>query len=259
MKVYDRDVDKSPNYGDTQVPLYIVMHATAGGFQSAYNWLRNPSAKRLVNGVWVDARVSAQWLIDKTGDSYNLVPEHLQAWHAGISRWEGRPYLNGFSVGYELVNDNTGNDPYPAEQYLAALELVAASCKRWHIPATRNKIVAHYEISPGRKNDPRAFPMDKFVKDVYALVNRAPAPAPQPFTQYVVTPSNGLKIRTAPNTKAKTKVVATLPRGEVVTVDKILTRDNKPDCEEVVTGDSRWAHLADGRGFVYFRYLNPVG
>ena len=258
MNILDRPQDKSPNYGPAlRVCDYLVMHATASGFQSAYDWLRNPNATRLVYGESVDARVSAHYLIDKPGTIYHLVDEGQQAWHAGLSRWHGTPYLNRCAIGIELVNLNDGVDPYPSAQYQAALELAKAICQRHAIPIDRQHILAHYEISPGRKTDPRGFPMDKFVRDVYALVYRTAPIVPVDVVEwYMVTPSNGIRIRTAPNTTST--IVATLARGTRVAVDELLTQATKRDCEEVVRGDSRWLHLADGRGFVYARYMQRV-
>jgi hypothetical protein len=252
MILFDRPQDRSPNHGGPITPLYVVLHATASEFDSAYGWLRN--------GNVGPNRVSAHYIADRIGRVFCLVPEGLEAWHAGISKWEGYAYLNRHSIGIEMVNLNNGRDPYPAAQYLAVLELVTGICRRWSIPATRNRIVAHYDISPGRKTDPAGFPMEKFVADVYATLSGGQLPPPPPppeAQQYIVTPSNGVKIRQAPNTAAQT--VAMLPRGERVRVGKVLTKADKADCEEVVEGDSRWAWLADGRGFVYFRYLTKVG
>lgn len=255
--LFNRPQDLSPNHGGAIPPeklKYIVMHATASEFPSAYSWLRNPHAG--------DKRVSANYIVDRPGNIYLLVPEGLIAWHAGVSKWEGVAFLNDDSVGIELVNLNTGRDPYPAAQYMASVQLVAGICRRHGIPAQRNRIVCHYDISPGRKTDPAGFPIDKFVRDVFiTLHGSAPNPAPvAPEAQeYIVTPSAGLKVRTTPHTGKGSEVVKVLAKGSRVQVGAVLTKAEKSDCEEVIKGDSRWAWLADGSGFAYFRYLSKIG
>ena len=41
------------------------------------------------------AKVSAHYLIEEDGSVVQLVPEERQAWHAGVSHWQGRARLNG--------------------------------------------------------------------------------------------------------------------------------------------------------------------
>lgn len=146
---------RSPNHHARSKPvLGLVLHATAGSFASALSWLINPVA-----------RVSAHYLIDKDGRTLQLVPEERAAWHAGKSAWPSLPQvegsLNDCTIGIELANLNTGRDPYPEAQYAACLHLSRQIVARHQI-AARN-IVRHLDISPGRKNDPRGFPWDRFL------------------------------------------------------------------------------------------------
>jgi N-acetylmuramoyl-L-alanine amidase len=57
----------------------IVLHATVGSARSALAWLTNPAA-----------RVSAHYLIDKSGHIYQLVADEYCAWHAGRASWHGQ-------------------------------------------------------------------------------------------------------------------------------------------------------------------------
>jgi AmpD protein len=96
-------------------------------------------------------RVSAHCLIRRDGELVQYVPFGARAWHAGISRWEGREACNDFSIGIEL--EGTDELPYSDVQYevLAGLSRTISR----HYPAiTAQRIVGHCDIAPGRKTDP---------------------------------------------------------------------------------------------------------
>lgn len=97
----------------------IVLHATVGSARSALAWLTNPAA-----------RVSAHYLIDKTGRVYQLVADEEAAWHAGRAEWKGQTAINEISLGIELENANDGRDPYPAPQITAVLSLLREKVER---------------------------------------------------------------------------------------------------------------------------------
>ena len=139
----------------------VVMHATAG--KNSYEWLRQ-------GGHLTDPkqRVSCHYLISKTGEVWQFVREGDTAWHAGPSKWRGLEYagsLNACSIGIELENLNNGKDPYPKAQIDAAIVLTRDIVQRRNIRL--EYLVRHLDISPGRKNDPVAFPWSAFVADVY--------------------------------------------------------------------------------------------
>lgn len=128
----------------------VVIHATAtSGLDSPKEWLCNPNSK-----------VSAHYLIGRTGVILHLVHESNVAWHAGDSEWRGQSGVNRFSVGIELVNSNDGQMEYPNDQLAAAAELVRAICADHGIKP--QDVVGHADIAPGRKTDPAAFPWDDF-------------------------------------------------------------------------------------------------
>lgn len=122
----------------------VVIHATATpSLASPLNWLCNPASK-----------VSAHYLIDLDGTTYHLVLDEHVAWHAGVSSWKGRPNVNAFSVGIELVGMNNGA-PYPREQVFSCARL----CK--YLQGAHGiqdgDFVSHAMVAPGRKNDPLGF------------------------------------------------------------------------------------------------------
>ena len=95
-------------------------------------------------------RVSAHFLLRRSGEVVQFVPIHLRAWHAGVSRWRGRARCNDFSLGIEL--EGVDDDEFDARQYAALGALVRAL--RVALPI--REVAAHSDIAPGRKADPGA-------------------------------------------------------------------------------------------------------
>jgi AmpD protein len=96
-------------------------------------------------------KVASHLLIDRQGVITQFVPFHHRAWHAGISSFQGRNECNDFSIGIEL--EGTDDIPYEKIQYQRLAEVIIAL--RSVYPAiTRERIVGHSDIAPGRKTDP---------------------------------------------------------------------------------------------------------
>ena len=86
---------------------------------------------------------------------YQLVDENQRAWHAGISQWCGRTYLNANSIGIELVNEGPNGAlwaPYPPSQIKVLAALLQDIIKRHRIKSVN--IVGHSDVAPQRKIDP---------------------------------------------------------------------------------------------------------
>lgn len=110
-----------------------------------------------------DSRASAHATVDRGGTVYLHVNEAAKAWHAGRSSLWGVEDLNAISLGYELVD--ASEDPYPAVQIEALVELVADACVRYRA-ILLNRIVGHEHIATpyGRKTDPGPdFPWRSFL------------------------------------------------------------------------------------------------
>jgi AmpD protein len=96
-------------------------------------------------------KVSAHLLIKRDGDMVQFVPFNQRAWHAGVSEFEGQSNCNDFSIGIEL--EGADDVPYTQQQYQALAQV--AECLLNHYPQiTKNRIVGHDQIAPGRKTDP---------------------------------------------------------------------------------------------------------
>ena len=98
-----------------------------------------------------DVRVSAHFLIERTGRMVQFVPVGQRAWHAGVSRWCGREACNDFSIGIEL--EGCDELPFTDAQYAALADLL--DDLREVIPGLGpEQLTGHSDIAPGRKTDP---------------------------------------------------------------------------------------------------------
>lgn len=168
----------------------IVMHATVGGLKSSLSWLCSPKS-----------RVSTGYLISKTGTIYQLVDDERAAWHAGAARWQEQTAINELSIGVELVNANSGIDPYPSAQFEAAVELVRGLIDRYHIDPSN--VVRHLTIAipRGRKNDPNGFAWSLFRARIALSAGH-----------YRVKPNTAAYVRTGPYQNKP--IVTTLRAGD---------------------------------------------
>lgn len=93
-------------------------------------------------------RVSAHFLIRRTGELLQFVPCTKRAWHAGVSSWCGRSGCNDFSIGIEL--EGADDVPYTDAQYRVLAELARTLQTAYPIA----DIAGHCDIAPARKTDP---------------------------------------------------------------------------------------------------------
>ena len=105
-------------------------------------------------------RVSSHLLINREGELTQYVPFIKRAWHAGVSSFCGREQCNDFAVGIELEGGD--DEAYSAAQYKTLAEVTDILCQRWK-KITKDRIVGHNDIAPGRKTDPGP----AFDKDYY--------------------------------------------------------------------------------------------
>jgi N-acetylmuramoyl-L-alanine amidase len=101
-----------------------------------------------------EAKVSAHYLIDEDGTTWQMVEENQRAWHAGFSHWSGAANINDSSIGIEIVNPGHefGYRAFPEEQMTAVEELLAQILERHRVSPER--VVGHSDIAPARKQDP---------------------------------------------------------------------------------------------------------
>ncbi len=138
----------------------IVIHSTANSsLPGVIDWFNNPNSQ-----------VSAHYTIGKDGKIVQHVKDSDRAWHAGQSVWKGRNSVNDFAIGIELVNLNNGQDPYPEAQHQANVVLCAYLCYTYNIQV--DDIMGHLDIAlpPGRKSDPRGYDLNRFRREVAAIL-----------------------------------------------------------------------------------------
>jgi N-acetyl-anhydromuramoyl-L-alanine amidase len=93
-------------------------------------------------------RVSAHFLIPRTGELIQLVSCQRRAWHSGVSSWKGRERCNDYSIGVEL--EGCDDQPFEDAQYIRLVDLIETLRTSYPIDI----VVGHSDISPGRKTDP---------------------------------------------------------------------------------------------------------
>ncbi len=153
----------SPNFNarpDGEVVNLLVIHNISlppGEFGNHYidqlfcnelDSTAHPSFERL---NLKDLKVSAHFLIDRTGTVTQYVPITERAWHAGVSKWNGRENCGDFSIGIEL--EGTDEIPYTDAQYLE-LALLTKRLIQYFPAISIDRIVGHSDIAPERKSDP---------------------------------------------------------------------------------------------------------
>jgi len=98
----------------------------------------------------IGMRVSAHFLIRRSGELLQFVPCVKRAWHAGASSWRGRSRCNDYSIGIEL--EGADELPYADAQYRVLAELARALRSSYPIA----DVAGHCDVAPGRKTDPGA-------------------------------------------------------------------------------------------------------
>ncbi len=134
--------DERPG-GPADIDMLILHYTGMQTAQAAIDRLRDPVAK-----------VSSHYVVDEDGTIFRLVPEHLRAFHAGISHWRGRHTLNGACIGIEIVNPGHewGYRPFPAAQMDAVKSLCLEIIGRH--PILPRHVIGHSDVAPNRKQDP---------------------------------------------------------------------------------------------------------
>lgn len=95
-------------------------------------------------------KVSAHFVIRRSGRTLQFVSCDARAWHAGVSRWRGRDNCNDWSIGIEL--EGLEGHAFEDAQYEALSSLSAAIAQAYPV----QHIAGHEHIAPGRKQDPGA-------------------------------------------------------------------------------------------------------
>ena len=146
---------KSDNYDQRKfdISLVIIHFTETKTFTDALNLLTSKEKK-----------VSCHYLIDKSGDIFNLVDLDKRAWHAGESMWGNYDDINSRSVGIEIVNSGEIiKENYTSKQLVSLSHLLIKLLKEYNI----ENVLGHSDIAPTRKIDPGVhFPWQKIYKNL---------------------------------------------------------------------------------------------
>ncbi len=96
-------------------------------------------------------RVSAHFVVGRSGHITQFVPVSQRAWHAGISSWQGVENCNDYSIGIEIIGDE--DTLFTAAQYRETARLCRMLMQQFP-DITVERIVGHQHVAPGRKWDP---------------------------------------------------------------------------------------------------------
>lgn len=99
-------------------------------------------------------KVSAHFYITRQGELIQYVSTLHRAWHAGESSFQGRAACNDYSIGIELAGSDY--EEFTPVQYQVLANLVRC-IQNGYQAITRDRIVGHSDIAPGRKTDPGKF------------------------------------------------------------------------------------------------------
>lgn len=213
----------------------IVIHYTAGPYQSSLNTLVNPKVK-----------ASAHVLIDRDGSITQLIPFNEIAWHAGESSYGGRTGYNKYSIGIEIVNSGpltkSGNvyrswfgAAYNPSDVMEGIHRNQSTPKYWHVYTAEQietvrqlcqelieaypnikQILGHEEIAPSRKTDPGpAFPLDKLREQLLGSDRKIDAGDETPECGRVA--SKSLNIRNTPESNGQL-VAQPLSKGTMLSI-----------------------------------------
>jgi len=151
----------SPNFdlrpSGTTVDL-IVIHAISlppgeygGGYIERLFLNRLESQLHPAFAPIADLKVSAHFLIARTGSLTQFVSTRCRAWHCGPSIYGTRTACNDFSIGIEL--EGCDDEQFTPAQY-TRLHILLLELMRHYRSLDPRAIVGHSDIAPGRKTDP---------------------------------------------------------------------------------------------------------
>jgi N-acetyl-anhydromuramyl-L-alanine amidase AmpD len=129
----------SPNSSRTLKPEGIILHHSAGSYPGTVSWILNPQSK-----------VSYHCVVSESGERTILVPDNVQAWHAGVSSFNGKNSCNSFMLGIS-VSGNTNTRELTDNEALSVAQWCVRKMKAYNFGI--DQITTHRHVSPNRKND----------------------------------------------------------------------------------------------------------
>jgi len=208
-------------------PEAIVVHISTGTLASADDWFNDPAAK-----------VSAHYIVAKSGIIHQYVDENDTAFHAGTvvqPSWtliKPKVNPNYYTIGIE--HEGGESDIWPDVQIATSAALIGSIASRWNIPLDENHIIPHHAIR-ATKTCPGSF------IQISDLLKRVPARSELPSPVASVGVLSNLSLRVGlPSRSAR--IVGVAKPGEVLAPVAMIEG-------EPVEGNALWYRDASGRYF----------
>lgn len=280
-KVEGLTYEQAYHVGGEITPSIVILHDTAGRLE------KGNSARYLASNN--TGKVSVHFVVERDGTISQHVPTNRRANHAGTSRFQGREWCNGFSIGIEIVNpgkmdrvgatsarawwgqtfstgdgfDLQGRETlehgagvwmgYTEEQLDAVVTLLEALFDG--IP-TLTDITTHWYVSPGRKVDTNPlFPLEHIRARILGRDDPADAAAEEGSSLPVINDmmvqieANGDTLNMRRWPSFNPNVIAAIPDGVIVPVQRSGT-----------FGGREWHRVSYGghEGWIVARYAAPI-
>jgi len=129
----------SPNSSRILRPEGIILHHSAGSYSGTVAWIMNRESK-----------VSYHCVVSETGERTVLVPDNVQAWHAGVSSFNGKSSCNSFMLGVSVSGD-TNKRELTDDEALSVAQWCVRKMKAYNFGI--DQITTHRHVAPNRKND----------------------------------------------------------------------------------------------------------
>lgn len=120
---------------------YIVVHHTATG-ENTIKWVLRHLTE---SGV-----ASVHYVVDTTGDVYKIGEDTDILWHAGVSEWEGKEFMNRYSIGIEVIGP-LKDWGFTEAQKKSVKELIQYLMDLHNIQC--KNVIRHKDIAQWRKTD----------------------------------------------------------------------------------------------------------
>jgi len=151
----------SPNFDNRPINIeisLIVLHSislppTVFGNNYVENFFLNklPETNDEYMNKIKNMKVSSHVYIKRNGEIIQFVPFDKRAWHAGKSSYENIENCNDYSIGIEL--EGCDDIVFEDIQYIKLSEVIKSLLENYNY-ITKDRILSHSDIAPGRKSDP---------------------------------------------------------------------------------------------------------
>jgi N-acetyl-anhydromuramyl-L-alanine amidase AmpD len=217
--------DHSPNQcsRNGQVPDMVVCHITDGAFEGAVATLK---------GIGTDKKVSANFVVSRTGEVVQLVPINCEAFCNGTQTTNtkgGEYYKNALSpivrsrklnansftvsIEHEGIWEQTKGALTPVQMAttIELIKFIKSEIKRLYnkdLILDRDHIIGHYQIDPlGKPCCPGAlFPFDEIIKELNTPTSKQTVPVASTPIEVKQAPAAAKPTASAPAIKIDGKV-----------------------------------------------------